>query len=87
MKMNILRMTWLITISVPGLLAHQPAAATDKFLLLNYSPDGFSTHASSSTIMNYVAQKFGAANQASALKVGVACIYYPGHPGEGFRRS
>jgi len=56
----------------------QSVRGADKFLLLNYSPNGFSTGLSSSNIMNYVAQKFGAANQTSELKVGVACIYMPG---------
>ena len=43
-----------------SMLGTQIVGATDKFLLLNYSPNGFSTYPSSATIMNYVAQKFGA---------------------------
>ncbi len=65
----------LIGWSLPGT---QKASAADKYLLLNYSPDGFCTPDSSATIMNYVASTFGAANQASVLKVGVSCIYMPG---------
>jgi autotransporter-associated beta strand protein len=60
---------------VPGASS---ASTTDKYLLLNYSPDGFCTPQSSATIMNYVASKFGAVNQASVLKVGVSCLYIPG---------
>ncbi|MEI6676146.1 MAG: hypothetical protein WCO57_13320, partial [Verrucomicrobiota bacterium] len=61
-----------------SLLGTQKASAADKYLLLNYSPDGFCTLVNSATIMNYVASKFGAANQASVLKVGVSCLYMPG---------
>lgn len=62
-----------------GMLGTQSAGAADKYLLLNYCPDGFTTPHSSATIMNYVAKTFGAANRASSLKVGVACLYwYPG---------
>ena len=60
------------------MLGTQIVGARDQFLLLNYSPNGFATYHSSATIMNYVAQKFGPSNQASSLKVGVACLYYPG---------
>jgi hypothetical protein len=66
----------LIGLFIFGGLAHHESSAAPQYLLLNYSPDGFSTYHSSSTIMNYVAQKYGAANQTSSLKVGVACIYY-----------
>jgi autotransporter-associated beta strand protein len=71
-----LLVAWLLSAWV--LLGTSNASAADKYLLLNYSPDGFCTPDSSATIMNYVASTFGAANQASVLKVGVSCIYMPG---------
>ena len=61
-----------------SLLGTPSASAADKYLLLNYSSDGFCTPDESATIMNYVASTFGVANQASVLKVGVSCIYMPG---------
>ena len=66
-----------------GVLMSQFAAAADKYLLLNYSPSGsFSPSGSTSAnVMGYVASKFGAANQTSALKVGVSCLYIPGWNG------
>jgi hypothetical protein len=74
------RRTFLSRLLIMGLsvLGTQIVGARDQFLLLNYSPNGFATYHSPATIMNYVAQKFGLSNQASSLKVGVACLYYPG---------
>lgn len=48
-----------------------------QFLLLNYVSQ-LNSPGQSSEIMTYVQKKFGAANQASRLKVGVAVIYTPG---------
>ncbi|MEI8045589.1 MAG: hypothetical protein WCL11_29545, partial [Verrucomicrobiota bacterium] len=58
-------------------LGSSSVGATDKYLLLNYG----SSDPSAAPVMNYVADKFGAANQASTLKVGVSCLYYPGGNG------
>ena len=56
------------------LLPSPKALAADQYFLLNYSEGG----SNSTNIMTYVQQKFGVANAASDLKVGVAVIYYPG---------
>lgn len=56
------------------LLSSPMALAADQYFLLNYSEGG----SNSTNIMTYVQQKFGVANTASDLKVGVAVIYYPG---------
>ena len=56
------------------LLPSPMALAADQYFLLNYSEGG----SNSTNIMTYVQQKFGVANAASDLKVGVAVIYYPG---------
>ncbi|MBM4081243.1 MAG: hypothetical protein FJ278_16185, partial [Planctomycetes bacterium] len=47
-----------------------------QYLLLNYSANP-NNPKQSTDIMAYVQEKFGAANRASALKVGVAVIYTP----------
>ncbi|MEI6676873.1 MAG: hypothetical protein WCO57_17010, partial [Verrucomicrobiota bacterium] len=75
----------LLALALSGwsLLGTQKTSAADKYLLLNYSPSGnFSPPGSTSAnVMGYVAAKFGAANQASTLKVGVSCLYLPGWNG------
>ena len=57
-------------------LAAQSAHGKDQYLLLNYSTS-LATANQASDMMTYVRDKFGAANRASALKVGVAIIYTP----------
>ncbi len=52
------------------------ALAADHYLLLNYSTS-IDTKTQASEMMTYVRDKFGAANNASTLKVGVAIIYTP----------
>jgi hypothetical protein len=73
-----LKARFLAALLIAGVLGNPLARAADKYLLLNYAPDGFTTRVSSATIIHYVADKFGAANRTSSLKAGVACIYFPG---------
>ena len=62
-----------------GLIAAPAARAADQYFLLNTSAtSNYSSQSSPSNVMAYVQQKFGTANAASSLKVGVAVIYYPG---------
>jgi hypothetical protein len=64
------------------LLGNQTAEAGEKYLLINYCQDRINTNPSSATIMKYVAEKFGAANRKSVLKVGVACLYWSPGPNQ-----
>ena len=70
----------MIAIAAALVAGAASAASSNQFLLLNYSPSGsFSPSGSdSANVMGYVAGKFGAANHASELKVGVSCLYIPG---------
>lgn len=56
-----------------ALMAPPLLQAADQYFLLNYSASA----SLSTNVMTYVQQKFGAANRASALKVGVAVLYSP----------
>ena len=63
-----------------GRLGFVSARAGDQYFLLNTSATANTADVSSpSNVLAYVQQKFGAANAASDLKVGVAVIYTPGN--------
>ena len=69
--------------AIPAAAARPAAVLKQQYLLLNYVAN-VNAPGQSTEIMTYVQEKFGAANRASALKLGVAILYTPGDRVEQF---